>query len=279
MKIVKNMPPGIYHADEAVSNSDLRLLANAPADLRAKRDGLIRPSTDALEFGELFHMATLEPERFNMEVIVKPEGMSFATKEGKAWRAEQTRRIISFGDYQQISGMAMAAKCHPVAGPFLRTNGRYELSLFADHEELGIPLRARFDKLTDDNVIIDLKSTVCARPWKFIRQAALLRYHCQVSFYLRVAAMCGIENATFVFIAVEKTPPYKVLCCDLDAQSVEKGSKEVRRLLELYKKCSDENKWPGYSEIMERLTLPDWALAEEPFESSVAYTLEETTTP
>lgn len=280
--ILEGLPPVEYHASDAVSNSDLKLLANSPADLKAKMDGLIKPSTDALFFGEVLHCAIFEPERYAEEFIAKPDGMSFSEKTGKEWRASQTKRIVAFKtpglNVRTIEGMAQSALSHPVAGPFLRTKGRHELSLFADHERTGIRLRCRLDKLTSDNVVIDLKSTVCARPFKFVRQMALQRYHQQAAFYAAMVNRVGIPYGGFVFIAIEKTPPYKILCCELDAMSMDKGRSEVERLLALYKKCRDEDHWPGYSDKLtpELLSLPEWALREEPFESAVSYELEET---
>jgi exodeoxyribonuclease VIII len=123
-------------------------------------------------------------------------------------------------------------------------------------------------------VIVDLKSTQCARPWKFLADAAKLRYHQQTAFYTGMLAILKQPCEGFVFIAVEKSPPYPVLCCEFDALSINKGRDEVERLLDLFKKCTDENKWPGYSDELEMLTLPYWALTEKPFESAIVYELE-----
>ena len=78
------------------------------------------------------------------------------------------------------------------------------------------------------------------------------------------------------FIAVEKEPPYAVLCAEFDAGSIEKGRTEYSRLVELYTKCHKEQRWPGYvdQEAPYQLTLPKWALeSQEPSEQFI-YQLE-----
>jgi hypothetical protein len=74
-----------YHALAALSASDLRRGYHTPeAALWAR----LHPTdpTPAMQIGTALHLAVLEPERFAVEVVAKPEGMSFASKEGKAWR-------------------------------------------------------------------------------------------------------------------------------------------------------------------------------------------------
>jgi len=267
------IPGPVYHANEAVSASRLKLLRESGRHCKAAMDGKLKPTSDALIFGHRFHAVTLEPDLFQKTYIPVPEGMKLNLKEGKDWKAAQTKEAIPWSDWKDMLGMAEALNEHPIAGPYLRAKGRNELSAWSKHERTGLDLRCRFDRLLDCHLAIDLKSTVCARPWKWIRDAAKLGYHIQSAFYQDMLARLGEKCEGFIFLAVEKTIPYNVLCCELDAASINKGRSEYERLLDLYKQYKDANYWPGYSDECEILTLPDWSLREEAFESATPYLL------
>lgn len=270
----ENVPDDLYHSHYAVSNSELKLIADFPGRYLAKKKGLLNETSDALAFGRRFHVAVLEPERFAAGFICKPQSMSFATKEGKAWRDLQTKEVVPYDDYQMMLDMAASAHAHPAAGPYLREKGRYELSAFAKHERTGVELRCRFDKLTASKVIVDLKSTLSARPFSFLKDAAYRRYHQQSAFYQDMPERFNDTCEGMIFIAIEKKAPYPVLCFEFNTRSILKGRSEYERLLDVYKKCVEENRWPGYSEETELLDVPDWALSEKPFEPATSDVLE-----
>lgn len=267
MRLIENMPSNEYHAAKGVSASLLKAYAVSAAHGRSAELGTAKRSDEAMAFGSACHSYVLEPEVFSLEYAMKPDGMSFATKEGKEWRAKQAKKIVSYDDAEAFSGMRKSLLDHPVAGPFLRAKGRGEVSAFSEWKD-GTPIRARFDKLTDDGVILDLKTTQSARPRDFIRQCFYLGWHIQAAWYSSFLAESNSFGG-FVFLAVEKEPPYVVLCAELDDMSIQKGREEYTRLMELRAKCHKEQRWPGYvdQETPYLLTLPAWALnAQEPSE-------------
>jgi hypothetical protein len=272
LKIIENLSAGEYHASPGVSASVLKAYAiSAQHGLAAEQRRLHVAGEDTLASGEAYHTVNLEPERFQRDYSVKPQGLSFATKEGKIWRDAQRGKIISYADAQAFNGMRDAALADPVAGPLLRAKGRTEVSLFAEWD--GVPVRARFDKLTDDNLIVDLKKTVSAKPRDFIRQICYLGYAIQCAFYLR---MLGDSANGFAFIAQESNPPYPVFCCQLGDASYAKGVSEVERLLELRAKCHRDKKWPGYvtSEDPYVIDLPKWYIEGAELQDQQIYTME-----
>lgn len=276
MKLVENMPSPAYHASPGLSASLLKAYAISAAHGRAAELGQLKGSPEAFAFGGAAHAYVLEPEVFAKEYAMKPERMSFATKEGKAWKADQSRKIVSYDDAEAFSGMRASILADPVAGPFLRTAGLCELSCF-DELEGGVKIRARFDKLTDSNVIVDLKTVQSAKPRDFIRQAFYLGWHIQCSWYMDMLSRAGHPMEGMVLIACEKEPPYAVLCAEFDSVSIEKGRSEYQRLMALYVKCHDEGKWPGYvnSEMPYMMTLPKWALESQPEPDQITYALNE----
>lgn len=105
------------------------------------------------------------------------------------------------------------------------------------------------------NCIVDLKTTLDASPAGFAKSVAKFRYHVQRAHYSE-----GFDIGNFVFVAVEKTPPYLVAVYVLDEQAEIKGQELRDRDIQLYMDCLENDFWPGYSEDIEELSLPNWSL-------------------
>lgn len=276
MKIIEDMHESDYHSSPGLSSTILKAYGTSAEKGKATEDGVIAIGEKTAAFGSAFHCSALEPERFSREYVGKPEGMSFTTKEGKAWRDAQSGKIVTADDLAGFRGMSAALYADERMGPFMRAKGRNELSLFAEID--GIPVRARLDRLIDGGPIVDLKSTVCAEPFAFTRQMIKLRYAVQAWFYSEVLKVCGLPFNGFVFGAVEKTAPYSVLCCELDDEAFNKGREEGERLFELYRKCHREKKWPGYisQSIPYQIKFPRWAIEMQNPAEQIIYDLEPT---
>lgn len=277
------IPDWEYHGIKSVSSSLLKEMKkscahgleylNRPTE---SEKNLSEEKKKSFREGKLIERAILEPHR-NKGLIVKPAGMSFATKEGKEWRAAHDGdEIITAKEDEMLKGVMASIARHRDASAILKSPGKAQPSLFAIDEETGLPLKARLDWLLEGNVILDIKTTTTANPalHGFPREIAKYSYHVQAAFYLDMCARLKMPKDCFVFLAVEKTAPYLVTAIQLDAMSVNKGRNEYQRLLKLYKECSDTNLWPSYSDKIEIVTLPEWSLREEAYESAFAYQLE-----
>jgi len=82
-----------------------------------------------------------------------------------------------------------------------------------------------------------------------------------------IELMNGDNRAvTFIFIAQEKTKPYAFNLFEASPQFIAQGRYEYEMLLQLYKYCLDNNKWPGYQCFcpnrygLLELSLPKWAI-------------------
>ena len=73
---------------------------------------------------------------------------------------------------------------------------------------------------------------------------------------------------TFIFIAQEKVKPYAFNLFECTPQFVSQGRYEYELLLQLYKFCIDNDKWPGYQVFCQNrygindLNLPAWAIKD-----------------
>ena len=103
-----------YFASPALSKSRIDLLLECPARYKADLDGDVEEKdSDALRFGSLTHLLTLEPEEFDSQYAVTD--LSLATKEGKAFKKDAEDRgleIIKGKDLEKAMFMADAVREH-----------------------------------------------------------------------------------------------------------------------------------------------------------------------
>ena len=272
------MKPGLYgnlsgeeyHKEPGLSASGLRLLDKSPLHYKAAP----RADTEALRFGTAVHCAVLEPERFEREYTRAPEGIDRRTKEGRAaWSefeaASEGKTVLKPEDHKALLGVAEAVHAHPLAGKLL-TGGAAEQSLFWNERvyyggrwaDILCKCRPDYVKpLLDGPVIVDLKTTRDAGAAKFQRSAYWdFGYHIQAAHYLR-----GFEAATgetargFIFVAVEKEPPWAVNVFQAAANFLAAGTMRAEELYKVFAACKDNDEWPGYPAVIRELGLPPGA--------------------
>lgn len=266
------MTPGLhsisseqYHAAAGVSRSMLGWLTppRTPLHFWAKYIAKLIPDeeTPAMQLGTVTHRAILEPDTMDNAFYVRPEGMSFTTKEGKAWRDEHNGRpILSAADASAIKGMRDAVWSHPMAARLLK-DADFERSAFADDK--GFLLKARFDALPrTGNAIVDIKTCERADLDNVEKAMAQYAYFIQDAFYSRVANLIGRETAGIVFVFVEKSPPYAVACYSPIDTVREVGRMMVSRDLHLLRGCYESGQWPGYGNGVQACGLPPWMMKQ-----------------
>jgi len=249
-----------YRAATGINISALKNINRSPAHYLAKLTEVRPEPTPALVFGTLLHRAALEPKKLAGSFAVKPEGMSFVSKEGKAWRDAQTLPIITEEQHIALSGAAASVAAHPAAAAIL-ADAKREVSVFrriTRSNPEGLLLKGRLDIVATDShgstTIADIKTTEDASPEAFSKTIAQYGYAQQAAHYL------DLLGAThFVFIAVEKTAPYAVGVYCLDPASVAMGRERNLRNLDLLEACQSSGHWPAYSSDIETISLPAWA--------------------
>jgi exodeoxyribonuclease VIII len=251
-----------YHARPEISKSGLDQLRRSPLhywNRYLNPDRLIEPPTEAMVLGSALHARVLEPHLFDDEYIVAPQGIDRRTKEGKLRWADfeaqaEGRTVLKAEDAARIEAMAAAVHQHPAARTILRLPGKCEQSYFWTDEATGVACKCRPDWHSDNRKLIaDVKTTDDASPRGFIRSVMKYRYHVQAAFYSQ-----GIGAEEFLFIAVEKKPPFAVAVYATPPDLIERGAKEALQDLRLLATCRSENKWPGYGDEIQSLVVPDW---------------------
>jgi hypothetical protein len=163
--------------------------------------------------------------------------------------------VLTPKDFDLAEAMRDAVMAHPVAAALL-VAGESELSLAWEQD--GVGCKGRLD-LHAGSVIADLKTTQDASPESFAASSWRYGYHRQAALYLSGARAVGLDAQRYVVIAVEKDAPHAVALYEYDHGALDAGEQQVRRLLALYQRCVEEDRWPGYGDEVRPLTLPGWA--------------------
>lgn len=262
---VENVIDAAYHADrERVNASTLKtLIAKTPAHARAAWD-TPQNETPALLLGRAVHCAVLEPETFNSRFAIAPK-CDRRTSVGKQRFAEfeaehAGKQIISEADAEIIAGISQSIAAHPIASKLFNAGAAEVTGYFSD-PETGVKCRIRPDYLrADDSIIVDLKTTTDASRDSFQRAIHQYGYALQAAFYSHGhKQITGEPLSDFLFVAVEKAQPFACAVYRLDEAALEQGQRQMRRALALWGGCLESGRWPGYSERIESISLPNWA--------------------
>lgn len=249
-----------YRAVPAAHKSAFDKINKSPAHYKYELDNPQEP-TEAMIFGSTFHDSLLLPTEFDKRYVGAPK-FDKRTTVGKAAAAAFEaanigKQMVSPDDMETMRGMTASIKNHAEAMRHL-TAGTSELSCYWLDEETQVMCKCRPDLLLDGGTIVDIKTTNDASLEEFQRSVAKYRYHVQAAFYLDgIKKFHAVDS--FVFIAVEKKPPYAVAVYVLDEASIDKGREEYRRNLNTYAECIKTGVWPAYPDELQILNLPHWA--------------------
>ena len=250
-----------YHAADGISKSDLDLIHRSPAHYKVAR----REDTPALRFGTAFHCAVLENDRFNETyTIVEGDRRTKAVKDSIKNAEAAGKIILTHDDFDALMGMAQAVFKNPICAALLRDSLK-EHSVFGELDDVRVKCRPDGWNV-EKGVLFDLKSTEDASPEGFARTVAKYRYHVQDAFYRHVIASatnCDADDLSFIFVAVEKKPPFAVALYQLDELAALQGWVDAREDLRKYRYAETTDKWNGYSPRIETLSLPRWAVSSE----------------
>jgi hypothetical protein len=252
-----------YHRDEALGSTSLKTLATkTPAHYQW--DKAHPKFSDAFTLGTAAHSLILENDTSGIVVVDAANWMTKAAKEAKAEALAAGKQPLLASEVAQITAMQDAVMAHPLAKTAL-TGHKAEQSVFWQHES-GTPLKCRPDALHQGgklgNMIVDLKTVQSAAPDEFARSAANFGYHLQQAHYQSGLKAVTGEDFVFLFVLVEKQPPYFASVVELHADDVARGADMVERSIRIYNECEASGRWPAY-ESSAPIELPRWARYKE----------------
>lgn len=252
-----------YRKRPGLNFSGLKELHKSPAHYRAYLKAP-REMTKDLLIGSAVHAGFLE-NGFDTGLVKIAPGSTRATKIYKEFAEANASAILLLEDEaEQVKAMIAALHAHPTVAALFAKPGRAEVSAYWTDLETGIACKCRPDKLTDDALVIDLKTTVDASPQGFQSSIAKFKYHWQSAWYLDgIGALLGKSLQNFVHVAVEKEPPYGIGIYVLDDASIEKARQDIAALRARYAECLHTGEWPSYLAEIQNISIPNYEFFKE----------------
>ena len=263
----------VYHGDlSSLSSSGARaLLATTPEefDWNRRNDRGVNKNFD---YGHVTHkmvlgkggaLAMLDPKVCGHTADGKIAKVPQSTSEWKAAEAQARRHgkiPVAKWDMDKAQTMAGRVFQHRIAGRLL-SRGQAEHSIYWHDDATGVRLRCRPDFLTEGlgrTICVDYKTATSANPAQFQRAVIDYGYHQQQAFYEDGCAELGLENVGFLFVVQAKTAPFTVSVCRIKPEVVELGRRQNRAAIELFARCQESGRWPGYDGIHE-VGMAGWA--------------------
>jgi hypothetical protein len=248
--IYEKLPEAEYRAAVGLNKSNMPDLLRSPAHYQA---ALKYPSdpTPATILGSAFHCRILEPERFERSCF-----------EHNYKTAKQTEQGIFLhkSDLEKINAMYQVIQNHSIAKN-LFIGGEGEVSIFWEDPEFHIAGKARIDYVRRDlNLLIDLKTCKDASVAGFNEDAFYYKYHWQKLWYSQGWSNVADAQYDFIFVCIEKEPPYGIGIFDRLSPFLENDAAEnIAKVKGIYDNCLHTNLWPCYEEKINDLIGPRWA--------------------
>lgn len=247
----------IYHDEiDALNNSSLKVMDESPAHCRSKLDNpdLYRnrgkQAQANLNFGSAVHTVLLETDLFEDTYAAHPEG-------NKNSNAYKERAAVLLADGLILLEQKVLDHCWRIrdhihttpsqARDIINAATATEVTYVVDGP-FRTPCKLRPDIMVEGvGLVVDLKSTLSADPYKFEKQVTDLRYHYSKPWYMDLLEIAEPGKwKQHLFFCVEKEPPYEFALFDLDPDATELAQREVDRLFQWYVECREANDWPGY---------------------------------
>jgi len=204
--IIYDEPNETYHANEAFSSTEAKTFLRSPQLFKDTRDGIAkRIDSDAFAFGTMTHEAVLEKEERFAHMAIKPDGMSFAKKEGKAWRDEQQAAGKTIVKQSEVKDMQHMLERMPDEVQMIFYDGGKPEVTFRHGSKPGV--QCRFDWYIDERAF-DLKTIIDID--KIEKQIFGLGYDLSMGWYDMVHELeTGERLRSWEWVFAEKNAPYR----------------------------------------------------------------------
>lgn len=252
------IPEKDYHADRAsLSSTGAKTIATQ--GLRAFKWAQDHPvHKDAFDLGTVVHALILGVGDFR---VINHDSWrtKAAQQERDEARANGSTPILA-KDFNAAEEMAGAVLSNKLTSGIL-SEGRPEVSAWAEDPDTGVIMRGRIDWLRT-NAVVDVKTSAKpVDPMQWERTAWDHRYGLQAYWYTRVLELNGEPGRPFLWIALSKDAPHESYVHQASDELLERGREDAEHALRLYANAVATGKWPGLADDQQIHTtgLPRWA--------------------
>jgi hypothetical protein len=260
-----------YHLSAPIGSTGLKRILVSPAHFRYPNP---YNATRAKEIGSAIHCRILESDRWKTDYkVVECDARTSALYKA-ACKDFPKERVLTSVEYENVLGMQKGVLRNRHCRELIEAPGRYELSLFTTDPITGVPVKVRYDKLTDAGRPIDLKKCQKAGRDDFSRTINNYGYHVSAALYMDAWEwQFGEKLDVMRWIAVEEQSPHAAMRYKPDADALMIARALYREALDLYAHCLDRDEWPSYEDDDEEIGLPNYAVSN--YEESLEVNLED----
>lgn len=261
-ELISDMSFNEYKEIKALNQSAIKEILENPFFYA---NGIEKPRAEspALDFGSLMHDFVLSPDEIGQKyhILSDIDKLDMRKKEHKELKENAESKGLTIID----------GETYKKAKELLELNGDLFNALFSKgfkesvylSEMDGIDCKARFDFISDEKNIIDLKFVRSSRKADFIKAVANFGYHIQAKFYSDI-----VGARSFIFCAVEKEYPYMIGLYQLAPEALEFAGEKIKQAFDIIKNIEKykRNVWLDDAlpdEIsVQTITLPTFAFYE-----------------
>lgn len=261
-----NQPDPEYRRELGENQSYLKNILISPAHYQAAKKRRFLPTIN-MEIGSALHCKVLEgDEEFHKRYILKPEGISLNTKEGKEWKLQNKSKTVLTNSekekaWDSVHGMTESLRkleWFDNSQPDYRKFN--ELSIYWKADQ--VPCKGRLDRLVieDDCVtVLDLKTTDSVDPDMFSKKVSGgMNYIFQAAWYAEAASLAYDKPARFIFVAIERGSPWSVGIFEVSKEMMEEGIQQIKMARQVLMNCLTTKTWPKPEIQYNMLNLPPW---------------------
>lgn len=259
-QVLDGLDARAYHDDPSWGSSSLKAMRKGPpARVLWQRDNPV--DTDARLLGTAVHAAFLQPDLYAAQFVAKPDGMTFATKDGKAWRDAQRGKTILPADLaRNVSAIVNALEHKELVSRVVRRDQpvRYETSLFWRDLLTGEPCKGRPDIIWG-GYLYDLKVSRHAGPhlsWRAFTEGWM---H-QLAHYREGAARLGLGTLGGRLIVVSSAAPFYVWTLEVKPDALDLLAIENSQTVKALSECRQSGVWPDSPDEWTPIEPPSSAL-------------------
>lgn len=240
-----------------------------------------KPSTAAMEFGNILDCLILTPDRFEGKYTIMPADLEKpgvnilnaknpseeSKKKIARWNewteSNQGKTWISADDHALAKFLADKTFANEKAKELLSRVVRTQDKIEWVNKATGLKMIGYKDA-TGDSFILDLKTSADGSPEGYLKAAYNFGYHIQAGAYLDAEKVLHGKFPDFFHLVVETTTPYNISVFKADKDFIALGKQEYEELLQKIKFCGENNLWyQGYefhtATGYHQLDIPGWA--------------------
>jgi len=181
----------------------------------------------SLRAGTLFHLAILEPDKYDLLNFSKLKTRGSAGFKSQAAELKEQGEVLYSSSEKEFNEKLVSEFTVNKRAMMKLQDCDFEVPILGEIE--GIPFRGKADVVTKDNRIIDLKT--CGDLENFPNDAASYGYDIQCYVYSK---LMGFDPVGSEFLVIAKNT-YDIGFFDVDKSFIEQGKNKLERAIEVYK--------------------------------------------